>query len=68
MEKMSRLFCFLIGISWAVGLAGCSKEEVLSMRPDESVSVRFDIINDISGQTKAPGDATISVNRILIVL
>lgn len=67
MEKMSRLFCFLIGISWTLGLAGCSKEEVLSMRPDESVSVRFDIINDISGQTKAPGDTTISVNRILIL-
>lgn len=67
MKKVNRILYLLAGV-WAVFIMnGCSKEEEMSVQPDDSVSVRFDIVNDIQSSTKAPGDVNLSVNRILIL-
>lgn len=67
MKRTSRIFYLLAGVLAVLLVNGCSKEEELSAPLDESVSVRFDIINDLHSSTKALGDTTISVNRVLIL-
>ena len=67
MKKASHIFYLLAGVAVLFMVNGCSKEEEVSSQPDESVSVRFDIVNDILSSTKAPGDAALSVNRVLIL-
>lgn len=67
MNKINYIFCFLAGVAMLSSLSSCSEEELRSTPDVKSVHVRFELNNDVPGFTKAPGDAALSVNRILIL-
>ena len=66
MKKANYIISFLTGISLAV-LSGCSADDRTDILPDEgTVPVRLEIDGEGS-YTRAPGDAGLSVNRVLIL-
>lgn len=66
MKKANYIMTLLVGIG-LIGLGACSVEENQDLLPDEGiVSVNLEISRD-GNYTRAPGDAALSVNRILIL-
>lgn len=68
MYNVNRTLCFLTVLLGTLFLGGCSADEDLPVIPTENtVPVRFEIKSENLAFTRAPGDATLSVNRILIL-
>ena len=68
MYNVNRTLCFLTVLLGILFLGGCSADEDLPVVPTENtVPVRFEIKSENLAFTRAPGDATLSVNRILIL-
>ncbi len=68
MRKTNSILDFLWVLWGVLFLSGCSTEEEAPMLPqDNTVPVRFEIGNENLTLLKAPGDASLSVNRILIL-
>lgn len=68
MYNVNRTLCFLTVLLGTLFLGGCSADEDLPEVPAENtVPVRFEIKSENLAFTRAPGDATLSVNRILIL-
>lgn len=67
MKKANYIIGILLGM-WAMALGGCSTQDDPDLNPSEEgiVSVNLEISRDGS-YTRAPGDAALSVNRILIL-
>lgn len=65
MCKTNKKLYFLAGILAILLLNGCSAEDAPVIPEEETVQVRFEI-NDLP-YTRAPGDAALSVNRILLL-
>lgn len=66
MYKKNNLYCFLLGVLATFLLGGCSADDVAGLPDEDIVPVRFEINRD-GTYTRAPGDAALSVNRILIL-
>lgn len=66
MCKINHITVLFAGIITLLFVSGCTKDDILPV-PEETLSVRFDISNEKEIFTKAPSDAALSVNRILIL-
>lgn len=68
MYNVNRMFYFLMLLLGTLFLGGCSADDDLpTVPPENTVPVRFEIKSENLAFTRAPGDATLSVNRILIL-
>lgn len=67
MYKTSNKLYFLSGILAVLLLYGCSADDTPVIPPGDTVPVRFEINSDSLAYTRAPGDAVLSVNRILLL-
>lgn len=68
MCNVNHTLCFLAVLLGAFILGGCTAEEDLPAAPPENtVPVRFEIQSDNQVLSRAPGDITLSANRILIL-
>lgn len=56
-----------LGILFILSMGSCSEEESLPEPTSQTVSVVLDLKGDLQTITKAPGDAALSVNRVLIL-
>lgn len=66
MKLTNHIIALLMGIGMIL-LGGCSTEESRDLFPDESIVPVHLAISGNSSYTRAPGDAALSVNRILIL-
>lgn len=66
MKLTNHIIALLMGIGMIL-LGGCSTEESRDLFPDENIVPVHLAISGNSSYTRAPGDAALSVNRILIL-
>lgn len=66
MNTKRHLSCLLVLALASILAASCSSDELYEEATEETVSIQVDISND-KPATRAPGDAVLSVNRILIL-
>lgn len=63
-----KLNCIIsLGILLILGMGSCSEEESLPATTSQTVSVVLNLKGDSQIITKAPGDAALSVNRVLVL-
>lgn len=66
MCKINHITVLFAGIVILLFASGCTKEDIVPA-PEETLSVRFDLNNENKVFTKAPSDAALSVDRVLIL-
>jgi len=66
MRKTGYITILLTGFLATLLLGSCSTDDVAELPLEEGVQVRFEIKRD-GIMSRAPGDAALSVNRILIL-